>query len=66
MAKLFMPIAVALGLPVHACRFEPTCSHYCEDAIKQYGITKGATLCLKRIIRCRPGVPAGFDPVPKE
>lgn len=46
------------------CRFRPTCSAYGKEAIQKYGAMKGTILTIKRIIRCRPGVPGGYDPVP--
>jgi putative membrane protein insertion efficiency factor len=45
------------------CRFYPSCSHYAEDAIKKYGALKGSLLSIKRILRCHPFNPGGFDPV---
>lgn len=47
-----------------ACRFEPTCSVYAEEAIRRFGITKGSALAARRILRCHPFAAAGFDPVP--
>ena len=47
------------------CRFTPSCSKYAIDAIKKFGVFKGCWLALKRIFRCRPGVPGGLDPLPK-
>ena len=46
------------------CRFTPTCSEYAMEAIKKYGALKGSWLAFKRILRCRPGNPGGYDPVP--
>ena len=46
------------------CRFFPSCSDYAAQAIDRYGAYKGADLGLKRIIRCHPWNPGGFDPVP--
>lgn len=46
-----------------SCRFYPTCSHYAEDALRKYGALKGSWLAVKRIGRCHPWHPGGFDPV---
>ncbi|HIT51430.1 MAG TPA: membrane protein insertion efficiency factor YidD [Candidatus Aveggerthella excrementigallinarum] len=46
------------------CRFTPTCSQYAIIALKRYGLLKGGWLAVKRIARCRPGGPYGYDPVP--
>ncbi|MCI8367994.1 MAG: membrane protein insertion efficiency factor YidD [Eggerthellaceae bacterium] len=46
------------------CRFVPTCSQYGLTAFKRYGFCKGLVLTCKRIMRCRPGGPHGYDPVP--
>lgn len=47
------------------CRFYPTCSSYSLEAIEKYGAMKGSWLMIKRIIRCHPLNPGGFDPVPE-
>ena len=47
-----------------ACRFTPTCSVYAYQAIEEYGSFKGTWMGLKRICRCHPLNPGGFDPVP--
>ncbi len=47
-----------------ACRFEPTCSAYAEEAVRRHGARRGTSLALRRLSRCRPGVPGGYDPVP--
>ena len=46
------------------CRFTPTCSNYAVGAIEKYGIVHGGWLALKRIGRCHPWNPGGYDPVP--
>ncbi len=47
-----------------SCRFEPSCSHYTYEAIDKYGLIKGSWLGFKRILRCNPFNPGGYDPVP--
>lgn len=47
-----------------ACRFEPTCSVYAMGAIEKYGFARGSWLALKRLARCHPLNPGGWDPVP--
>jgi putative membrane protein insertion efficiency factor len=46
------------------CRFHPTCSNYCIEALRQHGMVHGLWLGLKRIFRCHPFHPGGCDPVP--
>ncbi|MDF2503227.1 MULTISPECIES: membrane protein insertion efficiency factor YidD [Clostridium] len=45
------------------CRFYPTCSMYAMDAITKYGVLKGGYMSIKRILRCNPFNPGGYDPV---
>lgn len=47
-----------------ACRFEPTCSAYALDAVRVHGAARGLWLGLRRVLRCHPWNPGGFDPVP--
>jgi hypothetical protein len=55
--KLLSPL-----LP-RACRFYPSCSAYAEEAIRTFGILKGVGRALRRLGRCHPWHPGGYDPV---
>lgn len=46
------------------CRFYPTCSQYALEAIEIHGVVKGVGLAARRIAKCHPFHPGGFDPVP--
>jgi len=46
------------------CRFTPTCSHYTYGAIEKYGVFKGGYLGIRRLLRCHPFHPGGYDPLP--
>lgn len=47
-----------------SCRFEPSCSRYGAEAIARHGAWRGSLLTVRRLIRCQPFHPGGFDPVP--
>jgi putative membrane protein insertion efficiency factor len=47
-----------------SCRFAPSCSNYAVDALAAHGAVRGAWLSLRRLARCHPFHPGGFDPVP--
>ena len=47
-----------------SCRFTPSCSHYGYEAINKYGAFKGGWMAIKRVARCHPLNPGGYDPVP--
>ncbi|HOQ75247.1 MAG TPA: membrane protein insertion efficiency factor YidD [Thermoclostridium sp.] len=46
-----------------SCRFYPTCSQYALDAVTRYGAIKGSFLSIKRLLKCHPFHPGGYDPV---
>ena len=46
------------------CRFYPTCSSYAYQAIEKYGALKGSFFALKRVLKCHPFHPGGYDPLP--
>ncbi|RME25359.1 MAG: membrane protein insertion efficiency factor YidD [Candidatus Zixiibacteriota bacterium] len=50
----------------NSCRFYPTCSHYAEEALKRHGVWHGSILSLKRLLKCHPWHPGGWDPVPPQ
>jgi uncharacterized protein len=47
-----------------SCRFQPTCSEYGLESFQRFGFLKGSYLTIKRILKCHPFHPGGFDPVP--
>jgi uncharacterized protein len=46
------------------CRYQPSCSVYADEAVRRHGARRGASLALRRLLRCHPFRPGGFDPVP--
>lgn len=48
------------------CRYQPTCSQYAIEALRQRGVRKGCLLALRRIGRCHPWGASGYDPVPEK
>jgi hypothetical protein len=61
--RLYQTI-VSPSIPKDTCRFYPTCSHYGYQAIYKYGVIKGGWMATKRVVRCNPFNPGGYDPVP--
>jgi len=49
---------------IGTCKFCPTCSEYAIEALRRHGLLRGSWLALRRVLRCRPFTPGGYDPVP--
>jgi uncharacterized protein len=58
----FYKSAVSPMLPP-SCRFVPTCSEYATEAIRRYGALRGSWMGARRLLRCHPFHPGGYDPV---
>lgn len=50
----------------NSCRFTPTCSHYALEALEKHGAGIGIVLAVRRVLRCHPFSPGGYDPVPEK
>ena len=49
-----------------SCRFQPTCSEYGYEAISRFGIIQGSVLVFRRVLKCHPFNPGGYDPIPNQ
>ncbi len=63
LAGIYFYRAFLSPLKPPTCRFYPTCSAYASEAVTKYGVLSGLWLSLKRLARCHPWHPGGFDPV---
>ena len=63
--SLFRMYQFARSGHVSPCRFTPTCSQYAIEAVDRHGAGRGVRLALRRLGRCRPGGPSGYDPIPE-
>jgi putative membrane protein insertion efficiency factor len=62
--RTLSPVLPAVFGSACACRFSPTCSHYAAEALRTHGAVRGLYLAVRRLIKCTPLHPGGFDPVP--
>jgi uncharacterized protein len=60
---LLMPFESMTSVTPRVCKYEPTCSHYAEQAVRTHGPVRGSALALWRLVRCNPWSKGGYDPV---
>ena len=58
------PFVAMTSITPRVCRYEPTCSHYAEQAVRRHGVVRGLGLAGWRLLRCNPWSKGGYDPVP--
>ena len=63
---LLVPFQSMTSLTPRTCKYEPTCSHYAEQAIRRHGVLRGLALAAWRVLRCNPWSRGGYDPVPDD
>lgn len=61
---LLMPFQAMVSLTPRTCKYEPSCSHYAEQAVRHHGVVRGLALAGWRLLRCNPWSRGGYDPVP--
>jgi putative membrane protein insertion efficiency factor len=61
-----MPFVAMTSITPRVCKYEPTCSHYAEQAVRRHGVVRGLGLAAWRLLRCNPWSDGGYDPVPGE
>jgi putative membrane protein insertion efficiency factor len=59
-----MPFVAMTSITPRVCKYEPTCSHYAEEAVRRHGVVRGLSLAAWRLLRCNPWSKGGYDPVP--
>jgi len=57
-----MPFAAMTSITPRVCKYEPTCAHYAEDAIRAHGAVRGLAMAGWRVLRCNPWSRGGYDP----
>ena len=62
---ILSPVLQAAAGPGSGCRFSPSCSEYAAQAIAEHGSVRGTALAARRLCRCHPFTPGGWDPVPR-
>jgi uncharacterized protein len=60
---MLTPFVATTSITPRVCKYEPTCSHYAEQAIRAHGPVKGLGLAVWRVLRCNPWSRGGYDPV---
>lgn len=57
-------MTVSRAMPPNTCRFYPSCSHFGYQAVYKHGALRGSVMAIRRVLRCNPFNPGGYDPVP--
>lgn len=59
------PFVAMTSITPRVCKYEPTCSHYAEQAVRRHGPVRGLGMAGWRLLRCNPWSRGGYDPVPE-